>query len=1188
MKSDILASCSSAMVVAGAPFGADLILFCEALQKRGGIGVYVARDDRQAQAARRMALFAAPRLDQVDLPGWDVLPYDRISPTPAVAARRCAGLARLARYRPDQGCLLVVTTAGGLAQRAAPSELLRQASLLIRAGDRVVPDELTSYLVLNGYVRVGTVREQGEYAVRGGIIDIFPPTATEPLRLDFFGDVLETIRCFDTETQRSTGRTESVSFAPVSEILFTDKVLAGFRDRFLAIFGPPAGDQMYEAARASIRRQGVESWLPLFHDRLETLFDYVGPDALFGLGHLAREAAFERLAQAADYHTARMEAGGGDIHKARVLSPDTLFIAPPELEDLFATRPVIRFLPAEAGVDVLDAGARRGRDFAPERLRAEGNIFETVIAHARDLQAEGRPVIFAAWSQGSADRLLNVLSDHGLSGLPVVHTLEAARSTGFSVAEMPIEEGFTQAGLAVVSEADVLGDRLAAPRRRRKSASFITDAMSLSQGDLVVHVDHGVGRYVGLKTLEVTGAPHDCLQLEYAGGDMIFIPVENIDLISRYGSEDSEGQLDRLGGTGWQTRKAKAKKRILEMAAELMAVAAARELRRAEAVQGGQGLYEEFAARFPYEETDDQLSAIEDVLADLGSGRPMDRLVCGDVGFGKTEVALRAAFVTAMSGRQVAVIAPTTLLARQHFKTFEERFAGWPLRVRHLSRFVSAREAAETREGLASGNVDIVVATHAVLGKDIGFSRLGLMIVDEEQRFGVRHKERLKELKSDVHVLTLSATPIPRTLQMALTGIRDLSIIATPPVDRLSVRTYVTEEDSVTIREALLREKYRGGQAFYVAPRISDLDRLEEFLRVHVPEISFVVAHGQMAAGELEDIMTAFYEGRYDVLLSTTIVESGLDIPRANTLIIHRADMFGLAQLYQLRGRVGRSKLRAYAYFTTPKDKVITESAERRLKILQSLDSLGAGFQLASHDLDMRGAGNLLGDQQSGQVREVGVELYQSMLEDAVNALRAGASQEVEVADDWSPQINLGVAVLIPATYVEDLSVRLSLYRRLSDIVTPGDREAFAAELIDRFGPLPDETRQLLDVAAIKVSCKSIGISKLDAGDKGAVFAFRADTLMDPARLMQIVRTRPGQMKLRPDSKLVHSGLAGPAERRLTAVRGFLRELEAACGIAPSAGADTVSFSAQSQKNAAGAADKWARPLQSGFLSRDG
>ena len=735
------------------------------------------------------------------------------------------------------------------------------------------------------------------------------------------------------------------------------------------------------------------------------------------------------------------------------------------------------------------------------------------------------------------------MEDHGLGALPRTYSMQAAKSAGLSICELPLEQGIETEALAIISEPDVLGDRLAAPRRKRKAAYFISEAASLNTGDLVVHVDHGVGRYEGLKTLELTGAPHDCLELEYAGGDKIYLPVENVDLISRYGSDDAESAVDRLGGVGWQTRKAKAKKRILEMAAELLDIAAARELKRAEPTTTGQGLYEEFAARFPYEETDDQLNAIEDTLTDLSSGRPMDRLVCGDVGFGKTEVALRAAFVAAMSGMQVAVIAPTTLLARQHFNSFSERFANWPVKVRHLSRMVTQKEANEAREGLTNGDVDIIVGTHALLSQSIEFKRLGLLIVDEEQRFGVKHKERLKELKSDVHVLTLSATPIPRTLQMALTGIRDLSIIATPPVDRLSVRTYVAEFDTVTIREALLREKYRGGQAFFVAPRITDLDFLETFMRDNVPEVSFTVAHGQMPPTELEDIMTAFYEGEFDVLLSTTIVESGLDIPRANTLVIYRSDMFGLAQLYQLRGRVGRSKLRAYAYLTTPRQQVMTPGAERRLRILQSLDSLGAGFQLASHDLDMRGSGNLLGDQQSGHVKEVGVELYQSMLEDAVAALKSGNDLEEEVADDWSPLINLGVAVLIPEDYVEDLGVRLALYRRLAEIDTEEGRERFAAELIDRFGPLPEETKQLLDVTAIKAACKALGISKLDSGPKGIVMAFREDTSVEPRELMTIVQSRPNSMKLRPDSKLVVTRAPDDKQKRIQLIRNLLREL---------------------------------------------
>ena len=1144
---DFLTALQGASNIGGAPFGMDLISLIGALNARGGKAVYVARDDKMAAAALRTAEFVHPSLDVADLPGWDILPYDRVSPSPGVAARRCAGLARLAQHQDDDPPLLVVTTASSIVQRVPPLETMRESSFSVRVRRDVDEAALTKYLQVNGYIRTGTVREKGEYAIRGGIIDVFPPTRAEPIRMDLFGDTLDKMRSFDPETQRSTGDLQSVSFAPVSEILFSDGVLSLFREKYLAAFGHPGGDPMYEATRAEIRRQGVESWLPLFHDRLDTLFDYVGPAGLFGIAGLSGEAAHERLGQAQDYYEARLEAAGED-NEARVVPPEDLYLTGPELQAAFETSATARFSSTDA-TDRPDLGARAGRNFAPERQRPDINIFETAADHVKAQRAAGRTVILAAWTAGSAERFANVMTDHGLEKLPRVYSLEAAREAGICIAELPIETGFESDDLTVITEPDILGDRLAAPRRKRKAANFIAEAGALNTGDLVVHVDHGVGRYTGLKTLEVTGAPHDCLELEYAGGDRIFLPVENIDLISRYGAEDAESAIDKLGGVGWQTRKAKAKKRILEMAQELLVIAAARAVKKGMPVDTGQGMYEEFAARFPYEETDDQLNAIEDVLEDLTSGRPMDRLVCGDVGFGKTEVALRAAFMAALSGMQVAVIAPTTLLARQHYKTFSERFVGWPVTVKHLSRLVSSKDASETKAGLTSGTVDIVVGTHALLAKTIDFKRLGLLIIDEEQRFGVRHKERLKELKADVHVLTLSATPIPRTLQMALTGIRDLSIIATPPVDRLAVRTYVAEFDTVALREALLREKYRGGQAFFVAPRIRDLDQLEEFLRENVPEITFTIAHGQMAPTELEDIMTAFYEGEFDVLLSTTIVESGLDVPRANTLIIHRADRFGLAQLYQLRGRVGRSKVRAYAYLTTPRDQVITPTAERRLRVLRSLDSLGAGFQLASHDLDIRGGGNLLGDQQSGHVREVGVELYQSMLEEAVNSLKAGGDAE-DVAEEWSPQINLGAAVLIPEDYVEDLPTRLGLYRRLADIDTETEREAFAAELIDRFGPLPDETSQLLEIAAIKSDCKALGISKLDAGPKGAVFVFREDTAVEPGRLMTLVQSRPSKLRLRPDSKLVFTLSDQDSRARLVSVKGLLSELRTMTAVA--------------------------------------
>ena len=657
----------------------------------------------------------------------------------------------------------------------------------------------------------------------------------------------------------------------------------------------------------------------------------------------------------------------------------------------------------------------------------------------------------------------------------------------------------------------------------------------------MVHVDHGIGRFTGLRAIEAAGAPHDCLEIHYAGGDKLFLPVENIELLSRYGSEQTGVDLDRLGGGAWQSRKARMKSRIREIANELIKVAAERQLREAPRLVVEPGPYDEFCAGFPYEETEDQQAAIDVVMDELASGKPMDRLICGDVGFGKTEVALRAAFATAMSGKQVALVVPTTLLARQHTKTFADRFRGFPVQIGQASRLVSSAELARVKKGIADGGIDIVIGTHALLGKSIAFKDLGLLIVDEEQHFGVAHKEKLKQLRAEVHVLTLTATPIPRTLQLALSGVRDLSIIASPPVDRLAVRTFVAPFDPVIVREALLRERYRGGQAFYVCPRIEDLGGVREFLATNVPEMKVAVAHGQMPPTVLDDIMSAFYDGKYDLLLSTTIIESGLDIPTANTLIVHRADRFGLSQLYQLRGRVGRAKVRAYSLFTLPLEHKITYQAERRLKVLQSLDTLGAGFQLASHDLDIRGAGNLLGEEQSGHIKEVGFELYQQMLEEAVTSLKAGIS--APVADKWSPSITIGTPVLIPEDYVADLPVRLALYRRLAEIEDEREIEAFGAELADRFGPLPNEVEHLLQIVAIKSLCRRANVEKIEAGPKGAVISFRDNTFANPDGLIAFIREQGSEARVRPDMKVVLFNDWEEPEQRLKGTVAILRRL---------------------------------------------
>ncbi len=758
-----------------------------------------------------------------------------------------------------------------------------------------------------------------------------------------------------------------------------------------------------------------------------------------------------------------------------------------------------------------------------------------------------RKIFIAAYSEGAAVRLkglMEVASIGPLVDCADFSGIKKLKPEQIGIGVLALEHGFVAPDLAVVTEQDILGDRLARrSQKKRQADNFLTEISSLSEGDLVVHVDHGVGKFVELETVKAAKTLHDCLKIEYHDGDRLFVPVENIDVLTRFGGDEGTVQLDRLGGAGWQARKARVKKDLMEMAEHLLQIAAARLLRKADKLEISEGLYNEFAARFPYAETDDQERAITDVLKDISGDHPMDRLVCGDVGFGKTEVALRAAYVAAMAGAQVAVVVPTTLLARQHYQNFTARFSGTGLRIGQLSRLVSAKDTKSVKEGLADGSVNIVIGTHALFGKAIEFSNLGLLVVDEEQKFGVKQKERLKELKNNVHILTLTATPIPRTLQMSLTGVKEMSLIATPPVDRLAVRSFVLPFDDVVIRDALMREHYRGGQSFYVCPRIKDIEQVEETLKELVPELKLITAHGQMTPDMLEDRMSAFYEGKYDVLLATNIIESGLDIPSANTLVVHRSDLFGLSQLYQIRGRVGRSKVRAYAYLTYTPGVKLNPQAQKRLEVIETLDTLGAGFQLASHDMDIRGAGNLLGDQQSGHVREVGVELYQQMLEEAVAAAREGTDIGAGVEERWSPQINVGTSVLIPETYIEDLNVRMSLYRRLSELEGSDDIESFAAELIDRFGSIPEEVNNLIDIVSIKQLCRKAGVGSIEAGPKGAVIGFHKDSPPNVEGLMKWIGENRGAIKLRPDQKLVAIRQWDSPEKRVKGVQRLVKEL---------------------------------------------
>ena len=1137
--------------IAGLPEGADALVLSEMARTTGGQDIlHVARDGQRLERLQDGLRFFTPEREVLVFPAWDCLPYDRLSPHPDIIAERLETLARLAAPRtPGTAARVILASVGAVLQRVPPHGLYADAATVLRRGQTIDVGSLVKFLGENGYGRADTVMEPGEFAVRGGLVDLFPPGTPEPLRLDLFGDTLESIRSFDPMSQRSTGERDQVVLLPVSEVLLTADSITRFRGGYRELFGNVAGeDLLYEAVSAGQRHVGMEHWLPLFHGRMETILDYC-PDAVVTADHQLKEALDARYELIADYYEARRKTGakggmsGGADYKP--LPPERLYLTPSQWNALLEDRSVVQFTSFDAapdGANAIDLGGRRHEGFARARTAQGVNLFDEVAEHVKAANDAGRRVLIAGYTEGSAARLQHLLQEHGTTAPVPVRDYATALGLplgALGIAVWPLEHGFILDGLEVVGEEDILGDRLSRPARtRRPSERFIAEASALSDGDLVVHREHGVGRYEGLVTLEIQNARHDCLRLTYDGGDKLFVPVENIDVLSRYGSTEEGAQLDRLGGVAWQSRKARLKQRIADMADRLIRIAAERAVRSGETMSPPEGLYEEFCARFPYAETDDQLQAIADVIDDLGSGKPMDRLVCGDVGFGKTEVALRAAFVAALSGKQVAVIAPTTLLARQHHRTFVERFQGLPVRIGRLSRLVSAKESRETRAGLKDGIVDIVVGTHALLAKSIEFKDLGLLIVDEEQHFGVAHKERLKELRADVHVLTLTATPIPRTLQLALTGVRDMSLIATPPVDRLAVRTFLTPFDPVTVREALLREQYRGGQTFYVCPRIEDLAGIAERLRELVPEIRMGMAHGKLPARQIENTMQDFVDGKFDVLLSTNIVESGLDIRNANTMIIDRADMFGLAQLYQLRGRIGRGKTRAYAYLTVPPGRALNEAASKRLEVMQTLDTLGAGFQLASHDLDIRGAGNLLGEEQSGHIREVGIELYQQLLEEAVAAAR-GRAQEAARAE-WSPQLNLGIPVLIPEDYVADLSVRMGLYRRLGSLTNQADIDAFAAELVDRFGKMPAEAEFLLKTVSLKLLCRAASVEKIDAGEKAVVFSFHDNRFPRPDRLIGWIQKNAPLVKARPDQRVVVQRVWPDEHQRLVGVSGIV------------------------------------------------
>ncbi|HTI86994.1 MAG TPA: transcription-repair coupling factor [Alphaproteobacteria bacterium] len=1149
--------------VFGAPPGRDAQFLAETVLAHGKPGatalVHVAIDDEgMARMANTLAFFA-PSVEVLTFPAWDCLPYDRSSPNAEVVSRRIATLSALAQGGGNKP-RVVVTTVDALIQRVPPPETYARTALTIAKGGRVELDELMGFLAADGYHRADTVMEPGEYAIRGGIVDLYPAGDSAPVRLDLFGDEVESLKQFDPASQRTTQEIDRLELRPVSEVLLTPESIARFREGYRVTCGPGTDDPLYESVSAGHRHTGLEHWLPLFYERLATLLEYT-PDAVVSLDPEVDAARDAQLDEIREYYEARANIAARpsamtvEAEPYHPLPPDHLYLTKEQWTGMLGPRARLAFSSfAAPGTksNTLDAEGRIGRDFSQARVTPDVNVLDTVKSRIAEERKAGRRTLIVTYSNGARERTQSLLGKRGMEGLKPVDSWDeivklAPSDVAFAV--LGLEHGWVAPDLALITEEDIFGERLVRPpRKRRKSDTFLRDATALNAGDLVVHEEHGIGRYDGLITIEVAGAPHDCLRVMYDGGDKLFVPVENIEVLSRYGEDQGTVTLDKLGGVGWQSRKARLKQRLRDMAAELLKIAAARKLARAESLTAAPGAYEEFAARFPFHETEDQLAAIGDTLADMASDRPMDRLICGDVGFGKTEVALRAAFVAAQAGAQVAVVTPTTLLCRQHYETFKARFSGFPVRIRQLSRLTTPKDAKAIKEEMTSGRVDIVVGTHSLLAKSVKFGRLGLLIVDEEQHFGVAHKERLKQLRADVHVLTLTATPIPRTLQLALTGVKDMSIIATPPVDRLAVRTFVLPYDPVVLAEAIRRERFRGGQCFYVAPKIKDLSSIIGELKTLVPDARAVAVHGQMPATDIEDVMTRFYNGQYDILVSTNIIESGLDLPNVNTLMVHRSDVFGLAQLYQLRGRVGRGKRRAYAYLTTPPGRKLAETATRRLHVMQSLDSLGAGFTLASHDLDIRGAGNLLGEEQSGHIKEVGIELYQNMLEEAVAELKGAPPESIAT---WSPQIALSVPVLIPETYVPDLPVRLALYRRIAELADMQATESFAAELADRFGALPAEVENLLEVVALKALCRRAGVEKVDAGPKGAVIAFRENKFSNPAGLVKLIGDSAGTVKLRPDHRLVFQRVWSDEATRVAGIERVLEDLARIAELVP-------------------------------------
>ncbi len=1113
-------------------------MIAEAACTHPGLVVVVARDTQRAQVLESELAVFADELPVRQFPDWETLPYDAFSPHPEIVSQRIATLYQLPGVK--RGVLVVPIAT--LMQRIAPHSHITGSSLMLAKGQKLDLASEQRRLEASGYRHVPQVAEPGDFAVRGALLDIFPMGTVEPYRVELFDDEVDSIRSFDPETQRSQQQVDSIELLPAREFPLTGEAARTFRSNLRERFPIDVRRcPLYQDMKEGVTPGGIEYYLPLFFEHTATLFDYLADDALFVLGEGAADAAEQFWVQTAERYDQRAH----DIERP-VLPPTELYLPPEKLREQLNKR--LRVEMVDAGHEhAIDSGTQP----APELpLNRKGEEPAASLKHF--LSSYPGRVLIAADSAGRREALIETLATAGLQPQNIegwrdfLLPPQAGEQARFAITVAGLEQGFalTKPMLTVLTERELYGERVRSERdrRRRRGAArdpdaIIRDLTELTPGAPIVHVDHGVGRYRGLVSMDIGGMDGEFLTIEYTKGDKLYVPVSQLGLVSRYsGTAPELAPLHSLGGDAWERARRKAAEKVRDVAAELLAIYAQRQARGGEALVIDRQLVDEFGSTFQFEETPDQETAIEAVLDDLAAPRSMDRVICGDVGFGKTEVALRAAFATATAGKQVAVLVPTTLLAQQHYLNFADRLADWPVRVDVLSRFRSGKDVSGVLKRLAEGQIDVIVGTHKLLQSDIKFKNLGLVIVDEEQRFGVRQKEQLKKLRAEVDLLTMTATPIPRTLNMAMAGLRDLSLIATPPAHRSAVRTFISVWDAATIREALQRELGRGGQVYFLHNEVQTIERTVRELEELVPEARIRIAHGQMPERELESVMADFHRQRFNVLVCTTIIETGIDIPTANTIIIDRADRFGLAQLHQLRGRVGRSHHRAYAYLLVPDRKSITADAQKRLEALASLEELGAGFALATHDLEIRGAGELLGDEQSGQIQEIGFGLYTDLLDRAVRALKSGKVPDFDLSSEHETEVELHLPALIPDDYLGDVHTRLTLYKRIASARNEDELRDLQVEMIDRFGLLPEPARQLFAVAGLKLMATPLGIRKLDFGANGGRITFREKPDVDPLAIIKLIQSQPRVYKLDGQDKLkVILDLPGASERIRTA-----------------------------------------------------